>query len=266
MTGPVSIERQKLLRLLLGGIVLLGIFYAWNGTLPHQLSAMPLFDISIDNTFWLFHYSGLADLLHRYPALVIILEVTALLAALLAFVRIRPVYVTALLFCVIVLSLYQQSYSCTLTKIGVLPAIVLFPFCLKDALYPTAMRFVRFYLVYLMVSAALFKVINGGLWQPGQMENILLLQHADLRLAETGTWHVQLAEWLTRLHLAGPAYILVFLMEFSFAGLLFTRRYDRLYAVLLLFFCAGIFSVMRINTAELCLLAIPFWSGFPKNR
>ena len=54
-----AISPQALLRIMLASLLMLVLFYWWNGILPHQLTWSPLFDISLDNTFWLYHLTGI---------------------------------------------------------------------------------------------------------------------------------------------------------------------------------------------------------------
>jgi len=53
---------------------ILYIFYGWNGILPHQLAYAPLFDISLDNTFWAFHLTGIPSWLIEQPLILVLLE------------------------------------------------------------------------------------------------------------------------------------------------------------------------------------------------
>lgn len=225
--------------------------------LPHQLAHAPIFDISIDNSFWWFHYSGLASAMSDHPGLVLSLEVLFVILMAGLWFRPHPVGALILLAVVVILSMYQQTWSATLTKISVVLPVLILPFCFPAGRFNTTWKLPRYYLAYLMVSAALFKLFNGGLFHPHQMEAILSAQHADLALTCPESRRLSLSHFLSTPGIAAASYVGIFLLEASFAGLLFTRRWDRWYAVAVAIFCIGIWAVMRIQTAEILLLALP---------
>ena len=233
-------------------------FYHRNGILPHQLVGSPLFDISIDNTFWLFHLSGLAAWLNTHLLAVFILEAVFFLLGLRLFYKVSALANVLFMLLLVILSLYMQSYSCVLTKISVILPVVFFPFCFKGKLFHFAWRFPRYYLVYIMAGIAIFKVINGGLFHLGQMHDILGNQHSDLALYHSRNIHTILAGMIgSSKFFAWLSYAIVLGLQVSFLYLLKSREKDLSYALVVVLFSISIFLVMRINTLELIFLAFP---------
>jgi hypothetical protein len=256
MFTPIS--PQSMLRLMLLFLAMVILFYGRNGILPHQLAGSPLFDISLDNTFWLYHLSGIPAWLNGHAGVLITLEVIFIGLAVLLFRRYHPVTTAAFLLIMVLLSLYMQAYSCTLTKISVILPIVFLPWCFRGELLPYTRRFTRYYLVYLMASAALFKLINGGLFHPGQLQAILWNQHSDLVFYSSGHLSVYISEFLgSGRFISGLGYSLIFAAELAFIVLLFTRKYDVIFIGILVALCAFIYLVMRINTLEMLFLVFP---------
>jgi len=132
----------------------------------------------------------------------------------------------------------QQSYSCTLTKTGVIFPIVFLPFCLPQQWWATTRNIPRYYLVYLMVSAALFKLFNGGLFHPQQMQNILANQHLDLFFYDSKHISKSIQQFILSIPwLPAILYWLTAIIECSFIALIFTKKWDVFFAIILVLFC-----------------------------
>lgn len=254
-----TLELQQALRVYLVLWWLMIIYLGINHILPHALANSPLFYISIDNTFWLFHYIGLAEALRSGPWLLWILELFILICSILLFIK--HSYRLSILFILIhvLLSLFVQTYSTILTKISVIPVIVFIPFLFKSANFKWAWNFPRYYLIYLMVSAGLFKFIHGGVFHPGQMDAILWNQHSDLLFYGSDHIALGLSNVLSGLSLNNIPYVLVALLECAFIIGLFTRKLDRFLLLALLLLCAIFYLILRIHVLEMLFLILPLF-------
>lgn len=109
----------------------------------------------------------------------------------------------------------------------------------------------RYYFLYIFVSAALWKLARGSVFNGSEMSRILLLHHTDL-LTDPCTsltcrvyrWLIDHPAWSYSLYLCGA------LVEASFIVGFFTRRWDRLLIVLAIAFVI----------ADLLLMRIPYWT------
>jgi len=259
-------DRLTLLRLLLSGIALLTLYYGWNQLLPHQLADSAVFAISIDNTFWLFHLTGIPRWLNETIIAVYVLEGLFVLLGIYLFKTGKPAVNIAFLLLYVLLSLYIQTWSCILTKSSVIIPIILFPFCFSGELFRFTWKFPKYYLVYLMVTAGLYKFINLGIFHPGQMEHIMSNQHLDLFVSGSDHWSLKIGDFMTENQWLGTAgYWTIILAELCFIVLLFTQKLNRAFSLIIVLFCALIWLVMRIYTLELLFLIFPLIQISPEN-
>lgn len=253
-------------RLVLCFFVLLFVFNWWNGILPHQLANAPLFDVSLDNTFWLFHLTGIPNFLIHQPVLLIILEALLIVLAIIAFrINNRIVNISFLLLAIFV-SLLTQTYSSTLTKTSVIFPIVFLPFCLNRNWFSTTWKIPRYYLVYLMVSAGIYKLWFGGALHSHQMEHILWNQHIDLLFYNSNHIAGRIKDvLLAQPSLASVLYWITIIVECSFITLIFTNRFDKFFGIVLVLFCLGIYLTFRIYTLDMLVLTLPILSFYKRN-
>ncbi len=134
----------------------------------------------------------------------------------------------------------------------------------------------RYYFLYIFVSAAIWKIARGAVFNGQEMSRILLLHHTDLLTSHSDlltshsdpltspctlfscrvyTWlinHPYCSYWL---YLGGA------LLEASFVIGFFTRRWDRLLIILVLVFVIADLLLMRIPYWSILLGAITLWPG-----
>lgn len=120
------------------------------------------------------------------------------------------------------------------------------------------LSFCRYYLLYIFVSAAVWKIARGALLNPFEMTNILLTQHADVLAPGCDSWSCNLLSYLIGHHqLSYCIYLLAAILEMIFIVGYFTSRFDKILFICLIAFLVGDQIVMRI----------PYWSilfaGFP---
>lgn len=125
----------------------------------------------------------------------------------------------------------------------------------------------RYYFLYIFVSAALWKIARGAVFNGQEMSRILIVHHDDLLAAGNGlasrvyTWLIGHPAMAQLLYLGGVA------LEACFAIGFFTRRYDRLLLGLALLFVVADQLVMRIPYWSLLLGGVTLWlDGRPRER
>ncbi|MEZ5008928.1 MAG: hypothetical protein R2753_12320 [Chitinophagales bacterium] len=262
-----KLSRHQLLQIVIGYTLMLLAFKWYNGVLPFQLANAPLFDVSIDNTFWLFHLTGIPKWIIQQKVLLIVLEVVLVFLGIASIVKSHKYYCIAFLVLYVFLDLLQQTYTGTLTKTSVIFPMVFLPFCFSKALFSFVWKLPRYYLVYLMFSAALFKILNGGLMHANQMVDILANQHLDLHYFENHHISKTVSGWLSNHStIANISYWIISVLELSFIALLLTTKADKLLAICLVFFCVSIYFTLRINTLEILYLVIPLLPHFKINE
>jgi len=109
-------------------------------------------------------------------------------------------------------------------------------------------NFCRFYFLYIFFSAAFWKIARGAVFNPEEMSNILLSQHADVLASGCSSFSCRTYLYL----IAHPVlsyllYLAGVLLEASFAVGFFTRKFDKvLFFIAVLFFALDLW-VMRIS-------------------
>jgi hypothetical protein len=111
-------------------------------------------------------------------------------------------------------------------------------------------KLTRLLFLYVFFSAALWKIFRGSFFYPEQMQNLLIMHHAQYLSNDCHTFLCDLYRYLiVNPHLAQGLYIIATILELSFMIGWFTKAYDkRLLALALLFFAA-----------DHVLMLIPYW-------
>jgi hypothetical protein len=129
---------------------------------------------------------------------------------------------------------------------------------------------IRYFFLYFFVSAAFWKIYEGGLFNLGQMSHLLLYQHKEQLVSSPDHWYTGMIYWLVNNpSLSYLLYLLSTLMELVFIIGFFTRRFDRGLIRLFLIFILADIIVMKINYFEVLpfLLAL-YYSRYelPDNK
>jgi hypothetical protein len=150
---------------------------------------------------------------------------------------------------------YVQCYTLYPTNsIEAHTAWLLFPvvFLVSNAkTFRLLVKGLRYFFLFFIASAGIWKIVNGGLFNTEQMSGVLLFQHADLLSNSTGYWQTVMIKWLIGHPQTGYAlYVLATILEISFIVGFFTKRYDRLLIILFIVFLIFDQLVMRIPYYE----------------
>lgn len=231
----------------------LSVYFAcwlWQGHFLFQLEHAPLKITGIDNVYWLFCILRIPQTLMLSPAawdilLIAFFVVSARTSSKLFY---RLFFLLALLH-----TITFNIYSGVHTKACVFLPLSLLPFCfpeqsglLRDGL--------RYYLFFIFTSAALYKVANGGLLHPNQLNYILQAQHDDLSILDPGHLSYRLSLVLREYPFAASlAWFGFILLEFSFIAGFFSRRFDLYLFMVLLSIQISTLLLMRIQLMEFIL-------------
>lgn len=126
--------------------------------------------------------------------------------------------------------------------------------------FDTIFRFCRYYFLYIFVSAAVWKIARGAVFNGDEMSRILLIHHSELLSGDCSGWLCRAYAWLIdRPFMAQLFYISGVLVEAAFVVGVFTRRYDRLLLGLAVLFVVADLLVMRIPYWTLLLGCVTLW-------
>ena len=260
--SPVSAERAARLTF---SILLLLLAYRWYaGRFTFELAGAPIMNPELDNTFWAILATGIPAWIVSIEALCIVLDIMVVAMALWAYTQPfdrRPLISFLILF--LMQTLINEAYTSQHSKTVVCIYIALLPFLFNGGIWLRLWEFARYYLGFIMVSSAFFKLMNGGLLQPDHFTYTLVYQHADILTMQAPEWQSALISWLIQ----HPAlnhilFWILFVVQLSFAVVFFSKRFDRLLVIVLLAFCCMSYILMRIYNFDLIILAAPLWYSY----
>lgn len=127
-----------------------------------------------------------------------------------------------------------------------------------------AFEAVRYFLLFFYCSAGWFKLVNGHLWETGQMQSILQQQLLPYYLEGSGNFRVTINQYLLQhSNLAQGLYVLSFLAEFGAILGFFTRKFDRWILVAVLAFHLPNWIVMDIAPIGQLSFLLLLWISKP---
>jgi hypothetical protein len=113
------------------------------------------------------------------------------------------------------------------------------------------MHGLRYFFIFFFFSAGVWKLVNGGAFEIGQMSGILLDQHATFLVSDPAHWHAHLLYWLIEMPVTGfLLYWVAIFIELSFGIGFFSRRFDKVLILFFILFLGFDYLVMRIPYFE----------------
>ena len=242
------------------------LYKAANGLLLCQVQ--PLFVFMRDDVFsWLFMQTGLPQWLPAHPRYFIGFDSIYFLAPALflyTFTR-RNAWVQLAAFLMLVVNwTYIQCYTLYPTNsITLYIALLIFPviFLAKSGdLFYLLFQGIRYFFLYFFFSAGIWKIVNGGVFNPLQLSAILLDQHKEMLTNSPHWWMTGLVAWLVAHTTFGYIlYLLVTGMELFFGIGFFIHQSDKILAVLYIFFLLADHLIMRIPYYETLPFLLTFY-------
>ena len=248
-------------RRLCATMLVLGCWQALNGGLLHQFAGPPAAYAGIDPAYWLLHGSGLYALLMQ-PMVASLFA--AGIGGLLLWGSWRP-HALALR----ALPILLWPYGLALNAAWGYPAHSTYPLLFAGAIFlwagrPTfrlAAEGMRYLAAFVFASAAAYKLAGGVFTHPEALAMVLPYQHAAFLAFHPDGWHATVLRWLMdQPRLLAMGMLGMALLQASFVGAFFTRRWDNIYRWLIAFFVLGLWLVMRLDFAFL-LVFCPFFGG-----
>lgn len=237
--------------------ILLIVLYRWySQALFVGMQQPPVFAEQTEYFYQFFYESQIAQWITGSPLRSLCADVLLLLLPAAFVISGRTLYAVGTF---IVLLLYFFSYNLVTGHhyhglVGAL--VVTIPFFTKNEtkfllLWQTA----RYYLLYIFVSAALWKMLRGTLFFPEQLSNILKAQQLTMLLQQPDSFSSGIVRCLiARPNVSHFLFSINVLIQLSFAIGFFTKKFDLMLLVLIILFCMANYFVMNIVSAELLVL------------
>lgn len=255
-------DQHNIQRLIWMALLLIWVYRAVQGLLLNDLLGLPFVAVKADNAFWLYHLMGIPHLLHAYPSIAWLLDLAWLFLCL--WKTYQPQanklsYWMPLLICnyFILFNSKATHYEHLLVAALFMSFILIVR---QQRLFILLWANLRYYVLFVMVSAWAWKAWRGSLWLEHQMSEILKLQHMELLINYPDAWYSQIIsyliahpEWSCWLWYAG------WLLEASFVIGFFTRRFDRILGICFLGFFLMDYVLMQLCFIEFCIFALVFY-------
>jgi hypothetical protein len=242
------------------------VFYAlmflklWNGFLLFQVKPF-IFNTRFDLVTWLFMNTGIHQWLLNNPfgwlafdVLFYILPIVYLSCYKKSVRLAGAVSISMFIFNFIYIQCYTLYPN---NSIESFTAWILFPLLLmttKLKAFYHILHALRYFFLFFFASAAVWKFVQGGIFNINQMSEILLYQHKEYLVSSPTNWYSRFIYWLVS-H-PGVSYCLyaaAALLELSFFTGFITRKYDKLLLALFILFLLMDIIIMRI----------PYWEVAP---
>jgi len=243
-----------------------------NGMFLFQLQ--PSFFYTREDMFtWVFMQTGLHKWLLNNNAGCMLFDALFYTAPALYFLHYRNNQRTAFITaaCMLVINwVYVQCYTLyPSNSIEGHTAWLLFPLIFmaqKQEMFKILLDGLRYFFLFFFVSAALWKLRQGGIFQPLQMSGVLLYQHTQLLTNSPEYWQSRVILWLVQNPwLAYTLYLLATLLELFFIVGFFTKKFDKLLVALFLLFLVMDYFIMRIPYFEVLPLLLTLYPGAGNN-
>lgn len=253
------------------------VFYAlliykyFNGMLLYHMQ--PAFFYTRQDVFtWVFMQTGLHRWLLNNTARCLLLDVLFYTAPAVYFLHYRnnrrTAYLSAI-YMLVVNWVYVQCYTLYATNsIEGHVAWLLFPFVLmpkNDETFEVLLDGLRYFFLFFFASAGLWKLVQGGVFNPAQMTGILLYQHKALIATSPGYWQTDLVLWLIKhQQISFSMYVSATVVELLFITGFFTKKYDKVLLILFVLFLVMDYIIMRIPYFEITPLVLTLWPAAQK--
>lgn len=251
---------------------LLLIYKAWNGFLLVQLQPA-LFNNRFDLITWLLMKTSVHQWLLNNPTGWIIFDIAFYSMPLLYWLTFRENTILANFIAVVMLivnHIYIQCYTLyPANSIESFTAWLLFPFLFMSVNLTTfyfILNALRYFFLFFFSSAAIWKFVQGGIFNIDQMSAILLFQHKEYLTSSPGFWYTSIIYWLVKRPEFGYfLYLAATLLELFFVVGFFTKKLDRLLIICFVIFLITDHFFMRIPYYELTPFLIPlFFSKYDR--
>ncbi len=221
----------------------------------HQFAEPILIFPNIDNTYWLFHLFNIPQLIATNYYSLLAFDISLISCSFIIIFITNNRWLNRLFFI-----LYFIYFICVNTFSGhhshILIGILFgnFIFCFQKFEFQIKyIHFLRYYLMFIMTSAALWKIARGSFFDSQHLSNILYNQN----LYFSNIYPTQILSYLIKhTSISHAIYIAATLLELVFAIGFFTRKLDKQLAFLFILFFVMDYYLMGLNFTEIGILLI----------
>ena len=250
------------------------MLYKWLNHLFLYQSEPSFFSTRQDIFTWLFMQTGLHQWLLNNPPGWILADLLFYSMPLIYLIIYRYKNNSATVAAITMLLInwcYIQCYTLyPINSIESYIAWLLFPIAFipkKEKTFILLFDGLRYFLLFFFTSAAIWKFVQGGIFNISEMSGILLYQHNQLLTSSPGYWQSSMyLYFIQHQYFSYILYLSATILEACFIIGFFTKKYDRLLALLFLIFLLMDWFVMRIPYFEISALMLTLLLKSPENK
>lgn len=238
----------------------------FSGRCLHTIALQPIKSPEIDYAFWLLLLTQIPSFLINHSLISLIVDIIILFLSIYLVIKFKKYLFIILITLFFIQHITVEIYSCYHSKVSVVIFVAFIPLLLKQKNKHLMIEFVRYFVLFILVSAAYHKIHNGAIFSLQYFQTVLFLQHIDLQVLNPNHISYKIAVYLrSHIYYAYTAFMLLFFTQLSFALGIFTKKLDLLLILLLITFTLMTYLVMRIYIFEL-LIAIPAFLYFKQKK
>ncbi len=263
MIRQYYLNRLSYARLIFGYFLILVLYKIHATEYLLTLQGAPLKGHDVDYSYLIFLATGIPQFIISHSWTCVLFDVGSLLLLLACLFSDKYRHWFARFFILFffvqrfTLEIYANSHTKSISCL----LFAFLPFCFKDDdIFELLVGFGRYFLIFILVSAAYHKLTNGALLTSGNFVNQLINQHTDLAILQPTHISYKVAHYLI-LHpvLANILYKLLWVAQLSFLAGIFTKNYDKILWVILMSFAISTFFIMHIYNFDITVLGWSLW-------
>jgi hypothetical protein len=266
MSISVQKEQAQIQRFIYLFLSFVWLLRCYQGLLLFQLHQAPFISVKADNVFWLYHAMQIPRIILEHQFLAFTLDIAWLIIAFLGLFKTQNRWIASLI-CFLVFNYLIIYNSVSTHHEHILVGLLFFVpvLLIRDkANFVLIFAGIRYYAIFILVSAGLWKVYRGSLFTPNQMSEILKHQHIDYLITYPEASFSHFISYLIRHpNLANLLWYGGWVIELTFVLGFFTRRFDKLLGSLFILFFIMDYLLMQLCFVEFCIFALVFypWKG-----
>lgn len=269
---PISLQKEQaqIQRFIWLFLSFVWLFRCYQGLLLFQLHQAPFISVKADNIFWIYHASQIPYWVIKYQALAFAMDIMWLIIALIGIFKVQNRWLAGLAFLLVFNYLIIFNSLSTHHEHILVGLLFFMPLLwVRDKTnFVLIFAGIRYYAIFTLFSAGIWKVYRGSLFIPNQMSEILKHQHIDYLISYPETYFSNTITYLiTHPSLANLLWYGAWFIELSFVLGFFTRRFDKLLGSLFIIFFIMDYLLMQLCFVEFCIFALAFypWKGIWKH-
>ncbi len=236
--------------------------------LLHQFESPIINFPDADNTFWLVLFLGVPQFLAKNFTISFLFDASLFIIPCLCIIykksRTFPLifFILNLLY-FISISSFQAHHAHNLN--GVLMLSILF--CFKPNTFVLLFYFLRYYTLFVLVSAACWKIFRGSIFHLEHMSNTFFAIHINsLSNHPTSTYSIFIKYLIDHPTISQTIFILGTLIQTSFLIGFFTKKYDHILMILFCCFFIGDYLFNGLPFIEFYVFLIPLMKWKELNK